>query len=257
MCNRQRGDYRSTFATFESIPSLRILRCLRMAGMVIGAGYGAVRGFFDAFLARDSTWMDIVWSTVSGAYWGGAAGLLFGYAMPFIALGGPWAVGGVVGAGGLFAAYNTVQSVREAWAAGNPEQAIFRGIVGTIETVLSVFAVHRAFSMRYGPKTANLLAETDAGTPLPGKKTMGFLRMILRRMGVKDIVVDDSVAPGMGQYDGDTGVINVNPKTGFSGLVHEIMHAMHNRHCRNTGENSVVPSSCPLASRRHKLLLRL
>jgi hypothetical protein len=217
-----------------------------LVGGVVGAGYGAVRNFFDAYLAREATWGDMLMATVNGALWGGASGLVFGYMMPWVAAaGGPWALGAVGAGGALFAVYNTAEAVREAWALGNTGQAVYRGIVGALETVVCVFAAERALSTRYGARSAYVLGER-VGTPLPGPKTMQVLRTILRRVGIQDIILDESQPVGTAKYDGSRAVIKVHPESGFSVLVHEIMHGLHHESTWRAGGNWFgIPKSGP------------
>jgi len=217
-----------------------------LMGGVIGSAWGAVRGFFDEYLAREATWESILSATLMGAVWGGATGLVFGYMMPWVAAaGGPWGVAAVGAGGALYAGYNTYNTVHEAWALGNEKQAIYRACVGTIETVMSLFAAQRALAARYGAHSKYVLYKQE-GTPLPGPKTMAVLRTILRAAGIRDIILDESLPVGTGRYDGSRGTISIHPQSGFSVLVHEIMHGLHHDAAWRAGKNWFeIPKSGP------------
>ncbi len=162
-------------------------------------------------------------------------------------MGGPWAVGGVAVATGLWSGYSTIQAVRESWGEGAYLQAGSRALFGTLDVLMSVFAAHTAYSAKYGPKTGAVTRHENVGTPLPGRFTLGVIKAIQRPFGVTDIEYTDwhgklragegthlpgpdEHAPGYAPNPTNDGtIIGVHPDSTFSVLMHEIMHALHKK----------------------------
>jgi hypothetical protein len=101
--------------------------CGALSGMQIGAIFGAI----DAALEHDATFESTLGGAINGAAMGFVGGLVFGglaaVASPVI----------VFTIGAAFGIPSTISGVRYSWEAGNPEQAAWRAVGGTI---ISIFA---------------------------------------------------------------------------------------------------------------------